>query len=166
LGGSTVPYLLFILSTPALYRRFWAFCETQGFEETLDFIFQVMEYKKHPNKKKAIAIIEDYVTNNIRVTCGGPGIRAPLDQKRQEYAYSRIMAKEMNWLQRVTTSAPRKADPNLFNDALEVAQQMVINGPLNEWFNMDDGQRIKNHIDGRLTKIMRTQKVLNDTFLF
>jgi hypothetical protein len=160
-----VKYLLFILSTPSLFRMFHEWCRNSFCEETLEFIVKVREYKKHPNKKKAIAIIEEYVTGGERrVNFDNGNITEELRAKRERYALMRAQAKQKNFLDRVRTSDPRKADPNLFDDALAVAQDMVVSDTLRRWF-LDDGRPVKDYIDRKMNKYIRGQEIIDQLLI-
>lgn len=116
-----IQYMAVMLGNPSYFKLLYEFARIEHDQGNLDFILAVREYKKDPNKRKAIAIIDKYVGQNpkkmevINISLKDFNKFA---EARQTYIDRRQKANGMNFLKRYWTSGDRKAAKDLFDDAL------------------------------------------------
>jgi hypothetical protein len=135
-----VTFLTYVLYHTRYRAQFRVYCRSAYVENNLDFFEAVEEYHARPDKKKAIKIIKDFI-ENAGVTTGeekkgpeeekkapgklvvtipitvSPAIVTKLLGTLKDYETKRDDARKMNPLTRALTSADRKADVNIFEDA-------------------------------------------------
>jgi hypothetical protein len=85
-------YLMYILADTGLYKAFLHYCESIWCQETLEFVYKVEPYKKKPNKKKAIEIVDTFVTGNKQVNFDDGVLTNDLKVKKQNYELLRTQA--------------------------------------------------------------------------
>ena len=114
-------YLQYILADTGLYKAFHLFCQSIWCQETLEFVYKVQGYKSKPSKKKAIEIVDTFVTGNKQVNFDDGVLTNDLKAKKQNYELLRTQAKNKNKIARIGSSDERKAEPAIFDEALGVA---------------------------------------------
>jgi hypothetical protein len=140
----TMDYMNGILHHAAYRQKLHDYLTQSHTEENLDCWTAIQDYKRKPNKTKAIAIIDGWVTNNLANISAGQ--MAHLANDRVQYAAARDNAQRMNFFKRHWSAGQRNAAANLFDSAEGELKTNMLNAVTN-FLNAPEGQAIKLAID-------------------
>jgi hypothetical protein len=147
-----------VLNNPTYVQIFHAFLKQGHIEENLECWLAIQDYKRNPNKKKAITIIDGWVTSGL-VNISGPEMRA-LSGKRAAYVALRVDAQKMGFFKRHWSAGDRKASANLF-DAAERALLVNMQNAMMNFLQTPGGQAIAAIIERDKTRAKATIANLN-----
>ena len=142
-----------ILGTPSYYRQFRAFAEREYNVENLDFLEAAAAYRRNPSKTRAIAILDRFVKDNsvsqVNISFTQ---REDVLTATSGYAASRGRAQRMGFFKRHWTAGHRKAAENVFDDAIDEVQKLVMSDTLHRFLQTPNGVVIAAAIEQRVAR--------------
>jgi hypothetical protein len=141
----------FVLGKPAYVRKLHAFMKTRHRENWLELWLAIQDYKKKPNKTKAINMIDSWVLKKGTAADGITEQEAYVQEKelldvKEDYEELRSGASGMGFFKRHWTAGQRIAAANHF-DSIEARMLKLIHGILGDFFESQEGQPIDKELD-------------------
>lgn len=139
--------LSIILGTPSYYKAFYAYAQKSLAQENLDFLAAAATYRKDPGKKKAIAIIDQFVSDAgaSTINVAGP-MQRTLVAAGDAFAVERGNAQQLSFFKRHWSANQRKAAENVFDAAIAEIRALAVRELLVPFFKLSTGKAVADDI--------------------